>query len=367
MRGTAGFFNPVHCLCIPGALEHLPDILGDCRCTLVIFRSARALGLLARIQALLGPRLVHIIDDVQPNPDVAELRHAWTDSWHHHSDADTIVAVGGGSVIDTAKTLMVAPESLDFDDFLAGLRSGSPWKPSHVRRLIAIPTTAGTGSEMTPWATIWDKAAHRKLSLHLPETWPHTALVDAELMLGLPRAVTLQSGLDALSHSLEAIWNVNANPISDTFAIAAAQDILTTLPALMRQPDSLALRADMALAAVKAGMAFSNTRTALAHSISYEMTLRHGLPHGIACSFTLPLVLERAMGCDPGRDRVLTKALGVPLEQGPGMLRDFLHSLGVETEFSAYGVSDAEATALIRHAEGGVRGQNFIGRPASLG
>jgi len=363
MACPASFFNPVRSLCAPGAIDRLPGILGDSRCTLVIFRSARARGLLARVQALLGPRLAHTIEDVQPNPDVAQLRHTWTDSWHKHRDADTVVAVGGGSVIDTAKALMVAPQSLEFDDFLAALRSGHPWKPSHVRRLIAIPTTAGTGSEMTPWATIWDRAAHRKLSLHLPETWPHTALVDAELMLGLSPAVTLQSGLDALSHSLEAIWNVNANPISDTFATAAARDILKTLPALMQQPDDLALRAAMALAAVKAGMAFSNTRTALAHSISYEMTLRHGLPHGIACSFTLPMVLHRAMGCDPGRDRVLADALGVPLEQGSRMLRGFLHRLGVKTEFADYGVSDAEAQALIRHAEDGVRGQNFVGRP----
>ncbi len=112
----------------------------------------------------------------------------------------------------------------------------------------------------------------------------------------------MQSGLDALSHALESIWNVNANPISDTFAVAAAREVMATLPALIDKPNDAQLRAQMALAALKAGLAFSNTKTALAHSISYEMTLRFGLPHGIACSFTLPMVLERAIGVDAGRD-----------------------------------------------------------------
>src|SRR6185295_7098025 len=111
------------------------------------------------------------------------------------------------------------------------------------KALIAVPTTAGTGSEVTPWATIWDKEAGRKHSLHLPQTWPEAALVDAELMLTLPASVTVQSGLDALSHALESIWNVNANPISDTYAVAAAREVLSALPALMNDLKNPALRA----------------------------------------------------------------------------------------------------------------------------
>ena len=133
-------------------------------------------------------------------------------------------------------------------------------------------------------------------------------------MLSLPAAVTLQSGLDALSHALESIWNVNANPVSDTFAVAAAREVLATLPradAATSATSSCAAR--MALAALTAGLAFSNTRTALAHSISYEMTLRHGLPHGIACSFTLPMVLRARDRRDAERDAVLARVFDVPL------------------------------------------------------
>ena len=187
------------------------------------------------------------------------------------------------------------------------------------------------------------------------------ALIDPELMLSLPASVTLQSGLDALSHALESIWNVNANGVSDALAISAVNDILAVLPRLMRDLGSVELRGRMALAALKAGMAFSNTKTALAHSISYEMTLRYGIPHGIACSFSLPMVLERAIGQSAGRDAVLGQALGLPLCDASERLTLFIEGLGVKTRFSDYGVSDAEARQMVLHAQGGARGKNFIG------
>jgi alcohol dehydrogenase class IV len=117
----------------------------------------------------------------------------------------------------------------------------------------------------------------------------------------------------------------------------------------------------MARAALQAGLAFSNTKTALAHSISYDMTLRHGLPHGIACSFTLPMVLERALGADPGRDAVLAQVFDGHLRGAPARLAGFLESLGVRTQFSAYGVSGDDAARMVAHALDGVRGRNFIG------
>ena len=216
---------------------------------------------------------------------------------------------------------------------------------------------------MTPWATIWDQETKVKHSLHRADTWPAIAIVDPALMLSLPASVTLQSALDALSHALEAIWNRNANPISDTFAVAAVHEIFAALPLLMRDLGDIELRRRMSLAALKAGLAFSNTKTALAHSISYEMTLRHGLPHGIACSFSLPLVLERAIGSSNDRDQVLAHAVG-PLETAAIRLRTFIEHLGVKTRFADYGVGDHEAVQMVTHALAGVRGRNFIGSAA---
>jgi phosphonate metabolism-associated iron-containing alcohol dehydrogenase len=354
------YFNPVRSVYGPGALSSLPQLLGGRRALLVTFPEARALGLVARLESLLGDQLVGVIDDVRPNPDVAELKSLYEDFWRNDRDAEVIVAVGGGSAIDTAKALMVGTASGRFDELVALLAAGKAFVPAKLKTLIAVPTTAGTGSEVTPWATIWDRGAQMKYSLHLNETWPSIALIDPELMLSLPASVTLQSGLDALSHALESIWNVNANPVSDTFAVAAVHDILDALPPLMRRLDDPELRGRMALAALKAGMAFSNTRTALAHSISYEMTLRYGLPHGIACSFPLPMVLERAIGRRADRDAVLERALG-PLDAAPQRLAAFIEALGVKTRFADYGVSDEQAQQMVAHALAGARGKNFIG------
>jgi phosphonate metabolism-associated iron-containing alcohol dehydrogenase len=303
-------------------------------------------------------------DRSEPNPDVRFLAAMYEGFWREHADCDALLAVGGGSSIDTAKAMMVGTASGTFNELIDLLASGRTFVPNRVKPLIAVPTTAGTGSEVTPWATIWDRAANKKHSLHLPQTWPEAAIVDPNLMLTLPASVTLQSGLDALSHALESIWNINANPISDTLAVAAAREVLATLPALMEDLSNRDLRTRMSLAALKAGLAFSNTKTALAHSISYEMTLRFGLPHGIACSFTLPLVMQRAVGVDSGRDALLSQIFG-DLAYAPFKLSEFLHTLGVQTDFAAYGVTEADSQKMVLHAMQGVRGRNFIGSPTT--
>ncbi|QJR10193.1 NAD-dependent methanol dehydrogenase [Usitatibacter rugosus] len=358
------YHNPVAIRFGAGAIGELPEILGKRRAMLVTFPEAEGLGLVAKLRAILGGSLAGVIDRIEPNPDVSYLASMYESFWREHADVEAIVAVGGGSAIDTAKALMVGTTTGRFDDLVALLATGKPFVPARIKSLIAVPTTAGTGSEVTPWATIWDKAAGRKHSLHLPQTWPEAAVVDPDLMLTLPNSVTVQSGLDALSHALESIWNVNANPISDTYAIAAAREVMATLPRLLREPGSRELRSRMALAALKAGMAFSNTKTALAHSISYEMTLRFGLPHGIACSFTLPMVLERAAGTDPGRDAVLAAIFDGDLATAPRRLAAFLEEVGVKTDFSAYGVTEDDSRRMIANALDGVRGKNFIGARA---
>ncbi|KPH00958.1 alcohol dehydrogenase [Pseudomonas sp. RIT-PI-q] len=361
----ARFHNPVDTRFGWGSLLELADITENQKVALVTFPEARGLGLVDRIQDLLGDRLVYVIEDVQPNPDVAQLRDTYERFWQEAGECHAVIAVGGGSAIDTAKALIVGTESGRFDELLALLATGKPFVPARSKWLIAAPTTAGTGSEVTPWATIWDSASHKKYSLHLECTWPKVAIIDPQLMLTVPASVTVSTGLDALSHALESVWNINANPISDTFAMSAIADILECLPLLRRDLSNQELRSRMALAALKAGLAFSNTKTALAHSISYEMTLRYGLPHGIACSFTLPLVLGLAWGHDEARDRTLQRIFGNDLHKAQTQLRDFLHSLDVKTEFADYGVTASQAQEMIDFAMQGARGKNFIGSKAA--
>lgn len=362
---TDRFHNPVDTRFGWGSLNQLADITEHQTVALVTFPEARGLGLVDRLQDLLGERLVYIVEDVQPNPDVAQLRSTYERFWQQASECHTVIAVGGGSAIDTAKALIVGTASGTFDELLALLASGKPFVPARSKVLIAAPTTAGTGSEVTPWATIWDSASLKKYSLHLECTWPKVAIIDPQLMLTVPGSVTVSTGLDALSHALESVWNINANPISDTFAISAIEDILESLPLLQRDLSNPQLRSRMALAALKAGLAFSNTKTALAHSISYEMTLHYGLPHGIACSFKLPLVLGLAWGRNAARDQTLQCIFGHDLPQAQAKLRNFLHSLEVKTEFADYGVTPSKAEAMIEFAMQGARGKNFIGARAA--
>lgn len=365
MTARSRFHNPVDVHFGPGALDALPELVGNRRAVLVTMPEARALGMTGRIEALLGQRLAGVIDQVSPNPDVRELAPMYGDFWRRYGQCEVIVALGGGSALDTAKLLMVAGDDDRFATLVDALDAGGTFRPTRIKRLITVPTTAGTGSEVTPWATLWDRHVKRKkYSLHLPETWPEAAIVDPVLTRSLPRSVTLQSGLDALSHALEAIWNVNANPVSDTFAVTAARDMMRVLPSLMTALDDMTLRSQAALAALRAGMAFSNTKTALAHSISYDMTIRHGLPHGIACSFTLPTVMRLAIGRRADRDAVLAQVFDGDIAGAPDRLTAFLNGLGVATEFSAYGVSEPESTAMIAAALDGPRGRNFIGAAA---
>jgi len=365
MTNFSRYHNPVEVHFGTGTLDHLPALVGNRQAVLVTMPEARALGMTARVEALCGASLAGIVDEVSPNPDVRELAPMYEDFWRRHADCEVIVALGGGSALDTAKLLMVAGDTPDFAPLAETLAAGQTFVPARRKCLITIPTTAGTGSEVTPWATLWDRHVNRrKYSLHLPETWPDAAIVDPALTRSLPASITLQSGLDALSHALEAVWNVNANPISDTFAVAAARSMLDVLPRLMADLDNPALREQAALAALQAGMAFSNTKTALAHSISYDVTIRHGIPHGIACSFTLPAVLRMATGRRPDRDAVLAQIFDGDVARAPHTLTAFLNGLGVATEFSAYGMAEAESSALIASALEGPRGRNFIGAAA---
>lgn len=353
--------NPVAIHAGAASLELLPQLLRGRSCLLVTFPEAAALGLVERVRSLLGPQLRGIVSDIAPNPDVRWLAPLYERIHAEHASVECIVALGGGSAIDTAKTLQCHVASGRFSDLLDALHSGTILPAGGHKALIAVPTTAGTGSEVTPWATVWDQEHNRKYSLHQPWTWPEAAVIDPSLMQSLPAGVTLASGLDALSHAMESLWNVHRNPVSEALAVAAARAIVRTLPGLMRDLGSASLRADMAHAALLAGLAFSNTRTALAHSLSYDITLRFGVAHGIACSFTLPLVLEMALGADSATDAALLAIFDARTGgEAADRLRAFLQELGVSTDPAHYGLTPQEWEPMVQSAARGPRGRNFI-------
>ncbi len=341
-----------------GSLNQIGDLIQGRAYCLITYGETIFRDTVRRIGAIAGPATL-TIDNVIPNPDFHMLAEACALFAAARPVPEVIVALGGGSVIDTAK--VVAAGGNGFGAVKRYLEDGAGEDALSAIPYIAIPTTAGTGSEVTCWGTVWDTDSGRKYSLSHPSLYATDALIDPELMVGMPRALTVNTALDALSHSLESIWNVNGNPISTNHAVNAAVEILASLPALVDDLGNLDLRARIARAATFAGLAFSNTRTALAHSISYPMTLRHGTPHGLACSFSLPMVMRSVIGASDACDTGLGRIFGSDLPAGADRLEDFLVNLGVSVDRADYGIDDGEWRELIASAMTGERGRNFIG------
>lgn len=259
-------------------VENLAQRLKDTKFLLITSQGFSKRGLSAQIQNVLAKQLVGVVDEIVPNPQIKHLQSIKAKL----CDFDAIIALGGGSVIDSAKFLSV-DSVFENDNFKI---------KSQPKKLFAFATTFGTSSELTHWATIWDNDAFVKHSLSDEILYPKEAFYDANLTLSLPRQTTIYTALDALSHSFESIWNNNANPISTHYALMAIEIILRDLVELSQNLHSLQLRSNLMLASIYAGLAFSNTQTALAHALSYPLTMRFGTPHGLACSFSLPLLLE---------------------------------------------------------------------------
>lgn len=350
------FHNPVRINFGLNALDDLATLLDGRSYALVTYPDAAFELLQKRVTELAGPALV-IIDSIEPNPSVSMLRKVCDQLRALPRLPDVIVALGGGSVIDTAKVLAAGHGQLD--TMLAGM-ADSQIPTERALPIIAIPTTSGTGSEVTSWATVWDPDNDRKLSLSRDDLYPEAVIVDPYLVAGLPWQTTVSSGLDALSHALESLWNIHASPVTRSFAVQAAREIMAGLTRLKISLDDMEARSLMALGSLRAGLAFSNTRTALAHSISYPITLAHGIAHGMACSFCLPEVMHAAIGVDADCDAALADIFG-DLATGPARLRAFLDSLDVPAHPDDFGIAPSQWRHIVEQAFDGDRGRNFIG------
>ena len=352
------FSNPVNIAFGNNQFSNIAEFIKGRTYTVVTYGQTPFIAFTNRLKDLAGaPKL--ILNDVSPNPSFLDLIEP--SDRIKKNPPEVIVALGGGSVIDTAKVLALATSGFGpIKQFLQTKNSKTPI-PNRAIPIIAIPTTAGTGSEVTKWATVWDTENNQKYSLSREDLYPTHAIIDPELMLTLPRDQTISTGLDALSHALESIWNVNANPISTTYAIGASKRILSHLQLLSSNLEDLHYRTVVAEAALYAGLAFSNTRTALAHSLSYPITLHHGVSHGIACSFTLPAIMRSVIGEDTITDNSLREIFGDNLEAGAVELEKFMNLLDVPLKPGEYGVDPVNWNSWISNALKGERGLNFIG------
>ncbi|MBN8990232.1 MAG: phosphonoacetaldehyde reductase [Rhizobiales bacterium] len=350
--------NPVQIEFGVDSFDKLSGLIGRRRYALVTYGEPFFDQLAARLKKTAGAPVL-VVSDVAPNPDYRLLAEQTSRFAALAQQPEVIIALGGGSVIDSAKVFAAAGG--DFGRIRTFLESQQGAEHLSAIPIIAVPTTAGTGSEVTCWGTVWDEANGKKYSLARPNLYPTHAVVDPRLMLGKPLLLTISTGLDALSHALESLWNVNNNPVSANHAVAAARTILDALPKLAKDLGNLELRSRVALAALFAGLAFSNTKTAIAHSLSYPITLRHGVQHGIACSFSLPMVLRSVGGVGGICEDSLKQIFGSDLTRGADDLEDFLGLLGISSNPASYKIGHQEWRLLIEDSLQGERGKNFLG------
>ncbi len=340
-----------------GSLAKIGDLINGRKYCLVTYSHPPFDTHAKRIEEISGPAHAFICN-VDTNPDYKSLRESCI-MGGVADEIEVIVALGGGSVIDTAKVMSACDG--DFTNVQRLLETGEGRENLSEIPIIAIPTTSGTGSEVTGFSTVWDIESMKKHSLNLPGPYCESALVDPELTLGAPRSLTISTGLDALSHAIEGIWNINANPATTSLAVTAAREVIDVLPDLADDLDNLELRTRMSRAALIAGISVSNTRTALAHSLSYAITIEHGTPHGIACSFSLPDLIRCVKGFDADCDAALKQIFGPNLETGADELTEMLNKLGVQTRAQDYGITPEKWREMVNFALEGERGRNFIG------
>ena len=331
------FYNPVKVCFGEGAFNQVPKELGKRTALLVTTPGMQKRGVVDRLQSVLGDNLKASWCNVKPNPTVKDVQEAC-----HSLDkvsADVVIGLGGGSALDTAKAISIQKSNQVPQGFLSQhLREKKPIPDNFVAsKLFLIPTTAGTGSEVTMWGTVWDEVNGNKYSISHSQLYPECAFLDPSLTVTLPLEETVYSALDALSHSMEAIWNHHANDVSDVYSVKAISMIVETLPSLITDLNNLDLRSKVQQASLFAGLSFSQTRTALSHSISYPLTSSLGVPHGLACSFTLPQVLSGVVQANPQRASLIARALGCESnDQAVDFLKGFFKSIELGSYVKRY-------------------------------
>ncbi|MGL4207386.1 MAG: iron-containing alcohol dehydrogenase [Aeromonadaceae bacterium] len=287
------FFCPVKLLAGEQALEQLASelaSLGARRPLLLTDKGVNATGLatlLANVLAEGELPVATIWDEIPADSSTAVVERIA--KRYDELDCDSLVALGGGSVIDTAKAVNILA-SMGGEHLLDYSGAGCLTRP--LKPLAVVPTTAGTGSEVTLVAVIKDEASGRKVPFTSPFLLPQLAVLDPRLTQGLPLNITAATAMDAMTHAIEAFIGTAKNPVSDALALMAVEKIANALPLILKDPQNKQLRLQLAEGSTLAGMAFSNSMVGLVHALGHSLGARCHLPHGLCMNLFLPTVLD---------------------------------------------------------------------------
>lgn len=287
------FHNPVKIISGNKALDNLPselETLGAKRPMVITDKGVSGAGLLKIFIdsfASSGMIIGAVFDDVPPDSS-SEVVERIT-SIFRQNRCDSLVALGGGSVIDTAKgvNILVTENSNDLLEFSGAEMLKKPMKP-----LIVVPTTSGTGSEVTSVAVISDVKRNLKMAFTSTYLLPNIALLDPRMTLTLPPKITAATAMDAMSHAVEAYINLQKNPMSDAYAVAAIDIVRKNVLKAVTEGNNAEIRLAMANASTMAGIAFSNSMVGVVHSLGHAAGGICHIPHGVAMNIFLPFGLE---------------------------------------------------------------------------
>lgn len=289
------------------------------------------------------------IKKVIPNPNPKSVMEALIQIGN--TPIDLIIAVGGGSVIDLAKAISALhKEELSFVytiDKISDSIKNKEYQGRTFIDIVAIPSTAGTGSEITQWATIWDENKNGKYSIDDPGLKPKKAFIVPELTVNMSSKLTLATGLDAMCQAIEAYWSKHTTPIVQEIAYRAVEIGIQNLRKAVDDPKNLTVRENLCKASVLAGLAFSQTRTTACHSISYPLTILFDVPHGLAASITLDPVSKLNKGNFPNDDALYS------LFKDYGGIKGFINyaCMGViDMRLSAFGITEQGIPLIVAKA-----------------
>lgn len=247
-------------------------------------------GIVGKIEEVLKEKgTPYEIDmEVKPNPTIENVIYGF--ELYKKSASDFIIAVGGGSVIDTAKAIAVIgnnPENADVVSLEGMDKSRNPAVP-----IIALPTTAGTGSETTMDYVITNTKEKRKMACMDSKVVPIAAILDTEIMASLPLKLTAATAMDALTHAVESYLSLGAFSFSETLSLKAVSLISENFLKVLEEPENYEIRKELAIAQYMAGMSFTNVGLGIVHSMAHPLSAFYDIPHGVANALILPYVLE---------------------------------------------------------------------------
>lgn len=284
--------------------------------------------------------------------------------------ADSVIAVGGGSVLDTAKAAALLPTSDVLDSLLAGERVTQPVVP-----VVALPTTAGTGAEVSHGAIVLDRSAGRKRGIRGPGVAPRDAIVDPELVLGAPRTVIATSGFDAVSHAVETSASLAASDLTLQLASAALPRLLQAVPRGYVEPNDLSAASSAAYASMLMGINLANSTTCLPHRLQYPVGAMTGTSHGAGVAALFPAWLARTVAVAPGALAPLARAIGVSAEGATdveaagglaALILDLLDRTGMRSSLGSLGIRREDVPELLARVEGSLANDPGPSEPEDL-